>query len=53
MGSGSALLPEWWLGTPLPINLRKVFKVGTLSPDLAAGKSKKSCKMGLAAAKYS
>jgi hypothetical protein len=39
---------------PLPyIKLRKVFKVNTLSPDFGVGKSKKSYKMGLGAAKYS
>ena len=38
---------------PSPIKLCKVFKVDGLSPDLVLGRSKKSYKLGLEAAKYS
>ena len=41
------------LRPPAPLVLRKVFKVGALIPDFGAGRSEKSYKLGLVAAKYS
>jgi hypothetical protein len=44
----------WAFVVPLlPINLRKVFEVGILSPDFGVSMSEKSYKVGLVAAKYS
>jgi hypothetical protein len=43
----------WWVLPPPPTVLRKVFEVGGLSPDFVVWRAKKSCLMGLVAAKYS
>jgi hypothetical protein len=40
-------------GIPSPVYLRKVFKVGALSPDFGGRKWKKSYKNGIVSAKYS